>query len=111
MPRSSSSKNTKTSTQKRKRKAATNALREIRNEQKRTSLIIPIAPFNRVVSETAQDFKTDLRFKSSAYQALHTATEEYLIDVFQRANRCAIHDNRETVQPKDLKLARDLSSF
>lgn len=110
MPRTSSTKNTQSST-KRKRKAATNALREIRNEQKRTSLIIPVAPFNRVVAETAQHFKRDLRFKGAAYNALHSAAEEYLIDMFQKANRCAIHDNRETVQTKDLQLASELTSF
>lgn len=111
MPRTSSTKTTQAINSKRKRKAATNALREIRNEQKRTSLIIPVAPFNRVVAETAQNCKRGLRFKSAAYKALHSAAEEYLIDMFQKANRCAIHDNRETVQTKDLQLASELASF
>ena len=98
-----------TNTTKRKRKAATNALREIRAEQKQTNLIIPIAPMNRLVAEIAQNHKTDLRFKSDAYRALHTAAEEFLIETFQRANKCAIHDLRETVQPKDILLARELA--
>ena len=103
MPRTSPVKNAK-----RKRKAATNAIREIRAEQKNTRLIIPVAPFNRVVAGVASNFKHGLRFKSSAYTALHAASEEFLIDVFQNANKCAIHDNRETVQSKDLHLAREL---
>lgn len=110
MPKSSIAKKSTESSTKRKRKAATNALREIRNEQKRTSLIIPVAPFNRVVAETAGSHRRDLRFKGAAYKALHVAAEEYLIDVFQKANRCAIHDNRETVQTKDLKLATELGA-
>ena len=95
---------------KRKRKAATNAIREIRAEQKQTNLIIPVAPMNRLVTEIAQNYKLDLRFKNDAYRALHTAAEQYLIDTFQKANRCAIHDCRETVQPSDVQLARELCS-
>ena len=100
--------NTTTTKTKRKRRAATNAIREIRSEQKNTNLIIPVAPMNRLVSEIAQNYKLGLRFKSDAYRVLHTALEEYLVDTFQRANLCAIHDNRETVQPKDVQLAREL---
>lgn len=90
---------------KRKRRAATNALREIRREQKRTAHIIPVAPFNRLVQEISEDYKTGLRFKSNAYSAFHTAAESYLIKVFTDANAIAIHSRRETVQPKDIKLA------
>ena len=97
-------------TVRRKRKAATNSIREIRQEQKGTNLIIPVAPMNRLVTEIAQNFKADLRFKSEAYKALHTAAEEFVIDTFNKANRCAIHDHRETVQPQDLILARFLSA-
>lgn len=93
---------------KRKRKAATNAIREIRQEQKKTTTIIPVAPFNRLVAEISQQYRHNLRFKADAYNALHVASEEFLVDIFQNANKCAIHDNRETVQGKDLYLAREL---
>ena len=89
----------------RKRKASTNALREIRREQKRTRHIIPVAPFNRLIQEITSDYKTGLRFKSQAYESFHTAAEDYLIKVFTDANKIAIHSRRETVQPKDIKLA------
>lgn len=91
----------------RKRKASTNALREIRREQKRTHNIIPVAPFNRLVQELSENYKSGLRFKSQAYAAFHTAAEDYLIKVFTDANKIAIHSRRETVQPKDIKLAVD----
>lgn len=110
MARTNQTNNTWTTVkQKRKRKAATNAIREIRTEQRQTNLIIPVAPMNRLVTEIAQNYKSDLRFKNEAYRALHTAVEEYLIDTFNKANRCAIHDSRETVQPQDIQLARFLS--
>merc|ERR1719350_1376036 len=46
------------------------ALREIRRYQKSTELLIRKLPFQRLVREIAQDFKTDLRFQSSAVMAL-----------------------------------------
>ncbi|KAH0861184.1 hypothetical protein HID58_089445, partial [Brassica napus] len=39
------------------------ALREIRKYQKSTELLIRKLPFQRLVREIAQDFKTDLRFR------------------------------------------------
>tara|TARA_B100000676_G_C18066753_1_gene841471 strand:- start:736 stop:1059 length:324 start_codon:yes stop_codon:yes gene_type:complete len=97
-----------TNKKQRKRRAATNAIREIKSEQKNTNLIVPVAPMNRLISEIASKYKTDLRFKGEAYRALHAAAEEHLVDTFQRANLCAIHDNRETVQPRDVQLAKEL---
>lgn len=94
---------------KRKRRAATNAIREIKREQGRTQNIIPVAPFNRLTQEIAQSYKTDMRFKSEAHRALHAGAESYLVEVFQAANKVAIHGGRETVQAKDLRLARNLS--
>ena len=42
------------------------ALREIRRYQKSTELLIRKLPFQRLVREIAQDFKTDLKFQSQA---------------------------------------------
>ena len=49
---------------------STVALREIRRYQKSTELLIRKLPFQRLVREIAQDFKTDLRFQSAAIGAL-----------------------------------------
>lgn len=46
------------------------ALREIRRYQKSTELLIRKLPFQRLVREIAQDYKTDLRFQASAIAAL-----------------------------------------
>ncbi|OXB71062.1 UNVERIFIED_CONTAM: hypothetical protein H355_014469 [Colinus virginianus] len=55
------------------------ALREIRKFQKSTDLLIRKLPFQRLVREIAQDFKTDLRFQSQAILALQEAAEAYLV--------------------------------
>ena len=82
------------------------ALREIRKYQKSTELLIRKLPFQRLVREIAQDFKTDLRFQGSAILALQEATEAYLVGLFEDTNLAAIHAKRVTIQPKDVQLAR-----
>ena len=82
------------------------ALREIRKYQKSTELLIRKLPFQRLVREIAQDFKTDLRFQSSAVLALQEASEAYLVGLFEDTNLCAIHAKRVTIMPKDVQLAR-----
>ena len=70
------------------------ALREIRKYQKSTELLIRKLPFQRLVREIAQDFKTDLRFQSSAVLALQEAAEAYLVGLFEDTNLAAIHAKR-----------------
>ena len=82
------------------------ALREIRKYQKSTDLLIRKLPFQRLVREIAQDFKTDLRFQSSAVLALQEAAEAYLVGLFEDTNLAAIHAKRVTIMPKDIQLAR-----
>ncbi|XP_017720098.1 PREDICTED: histone H3.3C-like, partial [Rhinopithecus bieti] len=66
------------------------ALREIRRYQKSSELLIRKLPFQSLVREIAQDFKTDLCFQSAA------------IDT----SLCAIDATRVTIMPKDIQLAR-----
>ena len=91
---------------KRRWKPGTVALREIRKYQKSTKLLIRKLPFQRLVREIAQDFKTDLRFQSTAILALQEASEAYLVGLFEDTNLCAIHAKRVTIMPKDIQLAR-----
>lgn len=84
------------------------ALREIRKYQKSTELLVRKLPFQRLVREIAQDFKSDLRFQASAIAALQEASESYLVGLFEDTNLCAIHTKRVTIMPKDVQLARRL---
>ena len=76
------------------------ALREIRRYQKSTELLIRKLPFQRLVREIAQDFKTDLRFQSSAVMALQEASEAYLVGLFE------ISDQDKKVTPAKKRNAR-----
>ena len=87
-------------------RAGTVALQDIRHFQKTSALLIRKLPFQRLVREIAQDFKTDLRFQSAAILCLQEAAEAYLVRLFDDANLCAIHARRVTIMPKDILLAR-----
>ena len=50
----------------------------------------------------------NLRFQSTALEALHEAVEDYLVKLFEDTNLCAIHGKRVTIQSKDMRLARRL---
>ena len=84
----------------------TRALFEIRKYQRSTDLLLSRAAFARVVRETAQQFKFDLRWQPLAVEALQEAAEAVLVRLFEDANLCAIHARRVTVQPRDMQLAK-----
>jgi len=88
-------------------KPGTQALRDITRQQKSSDcLAIPKLNFSRLVREVAQDFNADLRFAASVFGLLQLAAEDYLLDICESANLCAIHAKRETMFPKDIQLAR-----
>jgi len=90
----------------RRYRPGTVALREIRRYQKSTELLIRKLPFQRLVKEVAQDFKSDLKFQSSAVLALQEAAEAFLVGLFEDVNLCAMHAKRVTIMPRDFNLAR-----
>ena len=87
-------------------RAGTVALQDIPHFQKTSVLLIWKLPFQRLVREIAQDFKTDLRFQSAAILCFQEAAEAYLVRLFDDANLCAIHARQVTIMPKDILLAR-----
>ena len=82
------------------------ALRQIRRYQKSTELLLRKLPFQKLVREIAQEFKSDLRFQGSAVLALQESSEAYLTYLFEDTNLCAIHGKRVTIMPKDIQLSR-----
>lgn len=86
-------------------KPGTVALREIRKYQKSGDLLLRKLPFNRLIREIATDYKGDMRFQASAIVALQEAAENYLVQLFEDTNLCAIHAKRVTITEKDLQLA------
>ena len=89
------------------------ALKQIRQCQKSTELLIRKLPFQRLVQEIACDSDVitsplcgKVRFQSAAVMALQEASEAYLVGLFEDTNLCAIHAKWVTIMPKDIQLAR-----
>ena len=89
------------------------ALKQIRQYQKSTELLIRKLPFQRLVREIAGDSEvirsplcSKVRFQSAAIMALQEASEAYLVGLFEDSHLCAIHAKRVTIMPKDIQLAR-----
>jgi histone H3 len=82
------------------------ALRQIREYQKSTALLLRRGPFQRLVRELTQEYHSDLRYQAAAVEALQQAAEAYLVSLFEDTNWCAIHARRVTIQPRDMYLAR-----
>ncbi|KYN97127.1 histone H3-like centromeric protein CSE4 [Plasmodium gaboni] len=85
------------------------ALKEIRAYQASTQLLIPKIPFVRVVKEITRLYELPdehFRYTPEALLALQTASEAYLVSLFEDAYLCSLHANRVTLMPKDIHLAR-----
>jgi histone H3/H4 len=92
-------------------RAGTVALREIRKLQRTTNLQIPKLRFSKLVREIASQMGAEAgskRFTQSALDALQEATETYLVNCFATTNLAAIHRDRMTIFPKDMKIATKL---
>lgn len=84
------------------------ALREIRKYQHSTSRLVSHRAIVRVVRDYQRAWGK--RWGASALEALHEASEAYLVGLFERANLAALHAGRTTVLLRDWKLALSLST-
>lgn len=97
-----------TSTKFRRYRPGSRALREIRQFQASTDLLIPKLPFARLVREVTQKYWPDsgfFRYTVQGLLALQTAAEAYLIGIFEDSVLCSVHARRVTLQVKDIHLA------
>mmetsp|Transcript_29076 Transcript_29076/g.32625 ORF Transcript_29076/g.32625 Transcript_29076/m.32625 type:complete len:149 (-) Transcript_29076:201-647(-) len=92
---------------KRRMRPGERALREIRQYQNSTDLLIRRLPFARLVREIQQSLsRQSYSWQASAILALQEAAEAHLVCLFEDCNLCAIHAKRVTIMPKDMQLAR-----
>lgn len=88
------------------------ALREVRDEQSKTTSVIPTAPFHRLVREMTSDYTNqEIRFRRDALDALQTDAEDFMIGMFHDANLIAIQGNRETLHVDDIKLWKTIKGI
>ena len=84
----------------------TEALAQIRTEQRRTDDCIDPVAFRRLVAEITQDFRSDMRWTPEALQALQAGTEDYLVGLFEDTQVEALHGQRQTIEPDDMQCSR-----
>lgn len=65
--------------------------------------IIPRAPFGRLTREIMQ-IHGDFRITKEAFDVLKEALETYLVELFEDSYRLALHRQRVTLTPADIKL-------
>lgn len=94
-----------------KPKKREHALREIRKLQSTTDLLIPSAPFLRVVHEILRKNMQDGRIARQAVEALRESSEMFAVQLFEDALYCALHARRVTVMPRDFHLVHVLQPF
>lgn len=85
-----------------------NVLREIWQYQKSTRLLLPKAPFSRLVRETLTSHGDQLRMQSLALEALQEATEMYVVQFMEDSYRCTLHRKQVTLKASDMVLVRTL---
>jgi len=90
----------------RRYKPGQGALKEIRKYQMSTELLLRKLPFSRLVREITEKISpVPIRFQALAMEALQTAAETHLVQLFEDAYQCTIHGKRVTLYPKDIRLA------
>ena len=80
-------------------------IKEIKRYQRSTDLLIPRLPFRKIVKEMASKTSSDIRFQSSAMNALQEATEAFIVGIIEDGMLCTIHAQRVTLMAKDVALA------
>jgi len=83
------------------------ALREIREYQETTELLLTKSRFQRLVRECAMKIGP-CRFEVQALLALQEAAEMFLVGLCEDASLCAGHGRRVTIMPRDVQLSRRL---
>ena len=72
-----------------------------------TKLLMPKAPFLRLVKEITQEITSaDIRWQKAAAEALQESAEACLANLFSDTQLAAAHARRKTIMVKDMRLVR-----
>lgn len=83
-------------------------LREIRQLQTSTKLLIPRLSFSRLIREILANFGQDFLIQRLALDALQEASEAYVSQYFEDGYACCLHARRSTLIPRDMALVEFL---
>ncbi len=75
----------------------------IRDEQQNTDLIFDKNVIKKLVNEIAPDYNSNINFTQNALEAIQTAAEAYLIELYEKANKITTDNNRTGITVSDIK--------
>ena len=92
------------------RKKIQNSVRLSETREMKKRLEIPKKAFSNLVYNITETIfpNQEYRFSYRGISALHVASEDYLVSLFEDSLLCAIHAKRVTVMKKDMNLAKRL---
>jgi histone H3/H4 len=70
-----------------------------------SDMITSLSLFHLILLTNNHREQKDLRFQSSALNALQEASEAYIVSLFEDINLAALHAKRVTIMPRDVDLA------
>jgi len=73
-------------------------------------LIFQKAPFQKLVREVAQYYKTDLSFQIEALISIQYFCEMYLTDLFLQSKLVMMDAKKDTLEPRDIQTARSINA-
>ena len=88
-------------------------LKQIREQQRSTDMLLLSAPMVRLLKELLEHERPKMGFRMSkeAKMACSEAAQDFIVQLFQLANRLAIHGGRVTIMLKDLLCWYDLDKM
>ena len=93
-----------------RRKKVINSARISETREMKNKLEINKKAFSKLVSEITDTMfpNQGIKFSLRGIAALHVASEDYLVGLFEDSYLCALHAKRVTLMKKDMTLARRL---
>ena len=89
-----------------------NWVRQIRAAQKATHNMVPHKPMSELIRELAQNIIGEagsVRWNKQALEQLHAEAEQYMTELFERANNYVVNSRRVTLRSNDILSAhRDM---
>ena len=93
-----------------RRKKIVNSARVSETREMKDKLEINKKAFSRLVAQITETMYPNqgIKFSLRGLAALHVASEDYLVGLFEDSYLCALHAKRVTLMKKDMNLARRL---
>ena len=91
---------------KRKSKPGVKARRDIKRYQNTVELLLQPTGFSRAIRYECDAHNSDTRHSATALRFIQSIVENYLVGIFQDANKLAAHAKRKTLLVKDILLTQ-----